>query len=180
MNNRHIIGPNINNCLSGNILRNIELFNHSPTTILVIGRPIYRIASVASSHLKYKIQVYETVTHLCQSTDLMVNSPLLLSWCIAITGYWISSIIIIVKASNNQLLASYRQKSNHYQAQFHQQVKIITNKSRLCITNMLTLSMLYAYCSMHKEWFNLWLYYLLSCMPAHTRSVMSCIMWNLL
>ena len=39
----------------------------------------------------------ETVIYLCRSTNLMVSCLLILPWCIAIAGYWMSS-----KYSNNQ------------------------------------------------------------------------------
>ena len=39
---------------------NIKLFNHSPARVVVMGRPVHRITSIASSssHLSYKIYTY--------------------------------------------------------------------------------------------------------------------------
>ena len=57
--------PNINNCLSISCYMlilisswNIKLFNCSPARVVVIGRPVHRITSIASSHLSYKIYTY--------------------------------------------------------------------------------------------------------------------------
>ena len=48
----------------------------------------------------------QIAVHLCQQTSIMANHLLLLPWCIAITGYWISSA-----HSNNQQqpTAGYKQ-----------------------------------------------------------------------
>ena len=37
---------------------NIKQFNHSPVIVEVIGRPVHRIISIASSCLSYKIYMY--------------------------------------------------------------------------------------------------------------------------
>ena len=50
----------------------------------------------------------ETVVHLCQYTGVMVSRLLLLPWCTAITGYWISSN---KSNSQQQPTAIYRQTS---------------------------------------------------------------------
>ena len=39
-------------------LWNFELFNHSPLVVVVIGRPVHRITSIASSCLRYKIRIH--------------------------------------------------------------------------------------------------------------------------
>ena len=61
----------------------------------MIGRLVHRIASTISSRLGYKnIHIHimpEIAARLYQSTSLMVSCLLLLPWCTAITGYWISS-----------------------------------------------------------------------------------------
>ena len=55
----------------------IKLFNHSSATVIVIGRPVHRMASVASSHLRYKIYTYilclNNCPSLCQYTNLMAS-----------------------------------------------------------------------------------------------------------
>ena len=92
---------------------NIQLFNHWPVIVIVIGRVVYRIVSIASSHLmtRYKIYAYVLclkVAHFCQSTCLMVSHLLLLPWCTAITGYQTSSN---KSNSQQQLTSGYRQTS---------------------------------------------------------------------
>ena len=66
MNNRHmayIIGSNINNCYSLVVMHliwfwNIKLSNHLPVGVVVIGRPMHRIVSIARSYLRYVIHTY--------------------------------------------------------------------------------------------------------------------------
>ena len=123
--------------------------------MVAIGRSVYRITSIMSSHLRYKIycihNMSETITCLNQLSCLVVRHLLLLPWCTAITGYWVSS-----NYSNCQ------QKTNWWLA---------TNKQAKCYQ---------AYCSMHKKWFNLWLYHWCSLLPIVKKYITSCAMWHLL
>ena len=94
---------------------NVKLSIYSPARVVVIGTPVDRNASIALSHLIYKTHTYvlamsmpETVACLCQMTTLTVSHLLLLPWCTAITGHWISSNN---SNSQQQLAAGYRQTS---------------------------------------------------------------------
>ena len=88
----------------------------------------------------------ETVISLCQLTSLMVSCLLLLPWCIAIAGYWISSSN---SNSQQQLTASYRQASkslsgtswptkseNHHKQNVHVAIQVcFTMPTVLCMSN---------------------------------------------
>ena len=89
---------------------NIILFNHLPAIVVVIGRSIYRMASIASV-LTTQLQDI----HLCIMPEshrsflysgLMVNHQLLLSCCMTIAGYRISNNN---SSSQQQPTASYKQ-----------------------------------------------------------------------
>ena len=113
-------------------LWNFQLFNHLPTRLVVIGRPVHRSTSTVSSRLGYKVYMHlhimpETATSLCQLTSMMVSHLLLLPWHTAITGYRISS-----NNSNSwqQPATSHRQQANHYHwgVSWPTRVKTTTNR----------------------------------------------------
>ena len=77
----YIIGPNINNHLSISIIHlispwNIKLFNYSLARMVVIGRPMHKITSIASSRIQYKIYVRTRTIYAWNSRpSLPVNQP---------------------------------------------------------------------------------------------------------
>ena len=94
-------------------------------------------------------------------------------------GVWSSLIIgqaiIIVTPSNSQLVATNKQTS-----------KLLPHAISLTrvntTTNVIYIHMIIqvcTHCSMHEQWFNLWLYHCHSFLPVDKRSVTSSITWNL-
>ena len=59
----YIIGPYIIVIYSLAVIHlispwNVKLFHRSSAIVVVIGRPVHRIASIVSSHLRYKTYAY--------------------------------------------------------------------------------------------------------------------------
>ena len=109
---------------------NIKLFNCLPATVVVIGRPVHRIARITSIFTPQIQDIHicsmsKTVAQLCQQTDLMISHLLLLPWCMAITSYRISSNN---NKSQQQPTAGYRQTSKSLPGvSLPRRVKITTN-----------------------------------------------------
>ena len=94
--------------------------------------------------------------------------PTFLPWCTAIIGYQKSS-----NNSNSQQQPStgYRQTSKPLPGTSGPtRVKTSTNRIH---TWQFKYSKHYAYCSMHEQWFNLWLYHWSWLLPVHKRSITS-------
>ena len=101
------------------------------------------------------------------ATCLMLLPP----WCTAITGYHINSII---SNSQQQPTASYRQTSKLLPgANWPTRVKTTTNRIYTWQFKYANTMPIY---SMHKQWFNLWLYHWHSLLPVEERSIIT---WNL-
>ena len=120
----------------------------------------------------------KTVTYLCQSTSLLVSCLLLLPWCSAITSCWISSDN---NNSQQQPTADYRQ-TNKLLSDTSQPTRVKTTihwiyKQQVKYDNTIASYLLFC---VHKQYFNLWLYYWHSLLPVHKRSIMqNDEMWNL-
>ena len=130
MNNRYvtcIISTNINDhltfiCNTFAIIMEHKLFNQMSTILAVIGRPMHRMADIASSHLRYKIYTYVLCLKLL--SVLLVDQPngklpALLPWCTAIAGYQISSDN---SNSQQQPTSSYKQTSKSIPGAVRQKV----------------------------------------------------------
>ena len=125
------------------------MFNHRPARVLVID---------LCTEFRYKICIHihimpETVAHLCQLTTLMISHQLLLPWCTAITGYWISSNNI----NHQQKLTTIYRKTSKLLPDTGQLTRGKTNKQNIHMR--IQVCKHYAYCSMYKKWFNLWLHH---------------------
>ena len=78
MNNHHvtyIIGTNINNYLSiihFILLWNIKLFNHLPAIVAVIGRPVHRMASIATSPISFTSYAAFRISKLTYLDDIIM------------------------------------------------------------------------------------------------------------
>ena len=101
----------------------------------------------------------------------MVSCLLLLAWYTAITDYQ----IISNNSNSQQATTSYRQASINAS----QQTKMKTTTNRLWMWQFKYANTMYIYCSIHDQWFNLWLYHWHSLWFVDKTSVTSLFIWNL-
>ena len=97
----HIIGPNINSwlyisCNALDIAIEYWLFYCLPARVVVIGTPMHRITSIASSHLRYKISMHvlclkQLTVPIDQPNGKLPAPSTYIPWCTTITGYQINS-----------------------------------------------------------------------------------------
>ena len=133
----HIIGPNINNCLyiscnALDIAIEYWLFYCLPARVVVIGTPMHRIKSIASSHLRYKISMHvlrlKQLTVPIDQPDGKLPAPsTYIPWCTTITGYQINS----TNSNIQQPTTTDRRQTSKLQPGMSQQtwVKTTTNRT---------------------------------------------------
>ena len=102
----------------------------------------------------------ETVTRLCQLTNLMINC-LLLSWC----GYWTSSNYSNIQ---QQPIPSYRQKSKLLTGVWWPTI-VETATNRLYAWHFKYANTTHTVLRMYEQWFNLWLYRWHSLLPVEKK-----------
>ena len=95
------------------LVYNVRLFNSSPAVVVLIGRLMHGVMSIAPPSLRYKIYVHIRIivwsSRLSWPVDLTKFSCLLLlPWYTAITGYHMSSDN---SNSHQKPMAGYRQMS---------------------------------------------------------------------